>query len=38
MTFYAYNLTNEQYVSALLAPIRLAGSPRQYGVSLMKRF
>src|SRR6185437_431924 len=38
MTFYAYNLTNEQYVSALLSPIRLAGNPRQYGVSLMKKF
>ncbi|HEX5262790.1 MAG TPA: hypothetical protein VFW13_04650, partial [Phenylobacterium sp.] len=38
MTFYAYNLTDEQYVSALLSPIRLAGNPRQYGVSLMKKF
>jgi iron complex outermembrane receptor protein len=38
LTAYGYNLTDEQYVSALLSPIRLAGAPRQYGVSLMKRF
>lgn len=37
-TLYGYNLTNEAYVSALLSPIRLAGAPRQYGISVMKLF
>jgi iron complex outermembrane receptor protein len=37
-TLYGYNLTDDQYVSALLSPIRLAGAPRQFGVSLMKTF
>ena len=37
-TAYGYNLTNDQYVSALLSPIRIAGAPRQFGVSLMRRF
>jgi iron complex outermembrane receptor protein len=37
-TLYGYNLTDEHYVSALLSPIRLAGPPRQYGVSLLKTF
>src|SRR6185312_8155715 len=37
-TLYGSNLTNDQYVSALLSPIRLAGAPRQFGVSLMKKF
>ena len=37
-TAYGYNLTNDQYVSALLPPIRIAGNPRQYGVSILKTF
>lgn len=37
-TLYGYNLTDERYVSALLSPIRIAGPPRQFGVSLMKVF
>ena len=37
-TLYGYNLTNDQYISALLPPIRIAGAPRQFGVSLMKVF
>ena len=38
LTGYGYNLTNQQYISALLPPIRIAGSPRQFGVSLLKSF
>jgi iron complex outermembrane receptor protein len=38
VTGYGYNLTNQQYVSANLPPIRVAGAPRQYGVSVMKTF
>jgi iron complex outermembrane receptor protein len=37
-TLYGSNLTNDQYISALLPPIRLAGAPRQFGVSIMKIF
>jgi iron complex outermembrane receptor protein len=37
-TVYGYNLTNDQYISALLPPIREAGAPRQYGLSIMKTF
>jgi iron complex outermembrane receptor protein len=37
-TLYGYNLTNDQYISALLPPIREAGAPRQYGISIMKTF
>jgi iron complex outermembrane receptor protein len=37
-TLYGYNLTNDQYVSALLSPIRLAGAPRQFGISVMRPF
>ncbi|MDR3470533.1 MAG: TonB-dependent receptor [Devosia sp.] len=37
-TAYCYNLTDDHYVSALLSPIRLAGAPRQFGVSVMKTF
>ena len=37
-TAYVYNLTNDHYVGALLSPIRIAGPPRQFGVSLMKVF
>ena len=38
VTGYGYNLTNQQYVSANLPPIRIAGAPRQFGVSVMKTF
>ncbi len=37
-TAYGYNLTNQQYISALLPPIRIAGAPRQFGVSVLKAF
>jgi iron complex outermembrane receptor protein len=37
-TIYAYNLNNDHYVSAAAAPIRLAGAPRQFGISVMKTF
>jgi len=38
VTGYGYNLTNDQYISALLPPIRIAGAPRQYGISILKTF
>jgi iron complex outermembrane receptor protein len=37
-TAYIYNLTNDHYVAALLSPIRMAGPPRQFGVSVLKNF
>lgn len=37
-TLYGYNLTNDKYVAALLSPIRIAGAPRQFGISVMKAF
>jgi iron complex outermembrane receptor protein len=37
-TLYGYNLTDDRYVAALLSPIRLAGPPRQFGVSVLKTF
>jgi iron complex outermembrane recepter protein len=37
-TLYGYNLTNDQYVSAVLTPIKVAGEPRLFGVSVMKTF
>jgi len=37
-TAYSYNLTDDHYVAAAASPIRLAGAPRQFGVSLMKTF
>ncbi|HUZ12212.1 MAG TPA: TonB-dependent receptor plug domain-containing protein [Caulobacteraceae bacterium] len=37
-TLYGSNLLDDHYVSALLPPIRLAGAPRQFGVSVMKTF
>jgi iron complex outermembrane receptor protein len=37
-TLYGSNLLDDHYVSALLSPIRLAGAPLQFGVSLMKTF
>jgi iron complex outermembrane recepter protein len=38
VTAYGYNLTDDQYISALLPPIRLAGAPRQFGISVLKPF
>jgi len=35
---YGYNLTDKRYIAAVASPLRLAGAPRQYGVSIMKRF
>jgi iron complex outermembrane receptor protein len=37
-TAYVYNLTDDHYVAALLSPIRMAGPPRQFGVSILKTF
>jgi iron complex outermembrane recepter protein len=37
-TLYGSNLLDDHYVSALLSPIRQAGAPLQFGVSLMKTF
>ncbi len=37
-TLYGYNITDEHYVSAALPPIRIAGAPRTFGISLMKAF
>jgi len=37
-TLYGSNLLNQKYISALLSPIRLAGAPLQFGVSVMKTF
>jgi iron complex outermembrane receptor protein len=37
-TLYGANLLDDHYISALASPIRLAGAPRQFGVSLMKVF
>lgn len=38
VSLYGYNLTDQQYVSANLSPIRIAGAPRQFGISLLKSF
>ena len=37
-TLYGYNLNDDHYISALLSPIRLAGAPRQFGISVLKSF
>ena len=37
-TLYAYNVTDDHYVAAVASPIRLAGPPRQFGISLTKQF
>ncbi len=37
-TLYVYNLTDEHYISAAAPPIRIAGAPRQFGISVMKTF
>jgi iron complex outermembrane receptor protein len=38
LTAYSYNLTDEHYVSAVVSPVRIAGAPRQFGLSLMRTF
>jgi iron complex outermembrane receptor protein len=38
VTLYSYNLTDDHYVAADLSPIRQAGAPRQFGISLLKSF
>ena len=37
-TLYGTNLNNDKYVSAVLLPIKIAGAPREFGVSLMRTF
>jgi iron complex outermembrane receptor protein len=37
-SLYGYNLTDQHYVSANLSPIRIAGAPRQFGISILKSF
>ncbi len=37
-TAYGTNLTNEQYVAAMVSQLRYAGYPRQYGLRVMKAF
>jgi iron complex outermembrane receptor protein len=37
-TAYAYNLTDDHYVAAVASPLRVAGAPRQFGLSVMKTF
>jgi iron complex outermembrane receptor protein len=37
-TAFGTNLMNDRYVAALLPPIEMVGSPRQYGVSIMRIF
>jgi iron complex outermembrane receptor protein len=37
-TLYCYNCTFDHYVSAAASPIRLAGAPRTFGISIMKTF
>jgi len=37
-TLYAYNLFNDKYVAAVVSPIRIAGAPRQFGISVLKAF
>ncbi|HWE48017.1 MAG TPA: TonB-dependent receptor [Caulobacteraceae bacterium] len=35
---YCYNCTDDHYVAAVASPIRVAGAPRQFGISVMKTF
>ena len=37
-TLYGTNLTDRHYIAAALSPIRLAGAPRQFGISFMRAF
>ncbi len=38
LTAYGTNLTNDQYVSAMMSQLRYAGYPRQFGLRFMKTF
>lgn len=38
VTAYGTNLTNEHYVSNMIAQLRFAGAPRQYGLRVMRTF
>ena len=38
ITAYGTNLTNEQYVAAMISQLRFAGYPRQYGLRVMRTF
>jgi iron complex outermembrane receptor protein len=38
ITLYSYNLTDDHYVAAVASPLRIAGAPRQFGISLTKTF
>ncbi len=38
VTAYGTNLTNEQYVAAMISQARYAGYPRQYGLRVMRTF
>ncbi|MEJ0026872.1 MAG: TonB-dependent receptor [Rhizomicrobium sp.] len=38
VTLYGTNLTDQHYEAALLYPLRFAGSPRQFGIRVMKVF
>jgi iron complex outermembrane receptor protein len=37
-SLYGYNLNDDHYISAISAPVRFAGAPRQFGISVMKTF
>ncbi len=37
-TAYGTNLTNQQYVSAMISQLRFAGAPRQYGIRVTRMF
>lgn len=37
-TAYGTNLTNQQYVSAMISQLRFAGAPRQYGIRVTRIF
>jgi iron complex outermembrane receptor protein len=38
VTLYGTNLTDDHYVAAVASPLRIAGAPRQFGLSLTKTF
>jgi len=38
LSVYGTNLTNEQYVAAMISQARYAGYPRQYGLRVMRTF
>ena len=37
-SLYCYNCTDDHYVAAVASPIRLAGAPRQFGISVLRPF